>query len=129
MNRFTSAASNESRSPTCASGGIRELPRTVRILALFLRTSLRLGFIAAAIAIAAYPCQATEAAGPAGPAGLAGLAAWYRADAIADTRDGDLVRRWNDSSPQRIPLGISEGEPTFVSRAIGGLPAVRFRQQ
>jgi hypothetical protein len=87
------------------------------------------GILAASIAMAVQLCQTGEATGPTGPAGVGGLTAWYRADAIPDARDGGLVKRWSDSGPREIPLEISGGAPAFVRRAIGGLPAVRFREQ
>ena len=87
------------------------------------------GILAASIAMAVQLCQTGEATGPTGPAGVGGLTAWYQADAIPDARDGGLVKRWSDSGPREIPLEISGGAPAFVRRAIGGLPAVRFREQ
>ena len=88
-----------------------------------------LGILVAAVALTFCSWQTGEAAGPAGPAGIAGLAAWYRADAVPNARDGDVVKRWDDSGPHKIPLEISGGAPTFASRALGGLPAVRFRAE
>jgi predicted alpha-1,6-mannanase (GH76 family) len=56
------------------------------------------------------------------------LVAWFRADAITGLTNGAGVSFWADSSGNGDyalqPLGASQ--PTYVSAAMNGLPAVRF---
>jgi len=63
-----------------------------------------------------------------GPGAIAGLCVWYRADGITGLKDGDVVTRWDDSGPQKLPLDQHTGSPVLVSRAIGNSPVVRFRE-
>ena len=55
------------------------------------------------------------------------LAAWFKADALNST-NGALVASWTDSSGSGNPAtqGTTTSQPSYVSAAINGRPAVRF---
>lgn len=60
------------------------------------------------------------------PNSIAGLTAWFKADAGVTAASGS-VTAWADQSPAGLVATASAGaEPTLVSGAINGRPALRF---
>ena len=56
------------------------------------------------------------------------LAAWFRADALTNLANGSAISQWPDVSGNGFSAlqTVSANQPTFVSSAINGQPAVRF---